>query len=125
MFARLAIFSTLAILAAAMPGGGGEPTKTVTITAPPSGTQPASQCNTGDLQCCNSVQSGDAPAVTTLLGLLGVVVQGVVANVGLTCDPISVIGLGSNSCNQEPVCCENNNFNGLISLGCSPVNLNL
>ncbi|EJD01684.1 fungal hydrophobin [Fomitiporia mediterranea MF3/22] len=111
---------------------GGEPTtkpattSTVTVTAPAStSTQPASQCNTGDLQCCNSVQSSDSSGLAGLLSLLGVVLQGVAVPVGLTCDPISVIGLGSNSCSAQPVCCSNNNFNGVIALGCTPVNLNL
>lgn len=71
------------------------PTTTVTVTAPAStATQPASQCNTGDIQCCQSVQSSSSPAAAGLLGLLGVVVQGVAVPVGLTCDPISVIGVG-------------------------------
>ncbi|EJC98287.1 hydrophobin-315, partial [Fomitiporia mediterranea MF3/22] len=86
---------------------------------------PASQCNTGPIQCCNSVTSPDDPAASTLLGLLGVVVQGVDVLVGITCSPISVIGVGGNSCNAQPVCCENNSFNGLIAIGCVPVNINL
>ncbi|EGO03363.1 hypothetical protein SERLA73DRAFT_45878, partial [Serpula lacrymans var. lacrymans S7.3] len=90
-------------------------------------TQPASQCNTGPVQCCDSVQAvGFAPAVTTLLGLLGIVLSSVDVLVGLTCSPLSVVGVGSGAtCSAEPVCCEDNSFNGLISLGCSPVNLNL
>jgi len=125
MFASLAAFSTFAILAAAMPNGG-QPTKTVTVTvtAPPSGTQPASQCNTGPVQCCNSVVSQDNAAASTLLSLLGIVLQGVTADVGLTCSPLSVVGVGSGAvCNASPVCCQNNDFSALIAIGCSPVNI--
>ncbi|KAF5348085.1 hypothetical protein D9758_010062 [Tetrapyrgos nigripes] len=86
---------------------------------------PASQCNTGNLQCCNSVQSSNTGLVSGLLGLLGVVLGAVDAQVGVTCSPISVIGVGGNSCTAQPVCCENNSFNGIVALGCSPVNLNL
>ncbi|KAF8154240.1 hydrophobin-251 [Crassisporium funariophilum] len=91
----------------------------------PPATTPASQCNTGDLQCCNSAQAANSAAVAPLLGLLGIVVQDVTALVGLTCSPISVIGIAGNSCSAQPVCCSNNSFNGLVALGCTPVNLNL
>ena len=53
-------------------------------------------CSTGPIQCCNSVQSASDPATALLLGLLGIVVQGVNVDVGLTCSPITVIGVGSN-----------------------------
>ncbi|KAF8875137.1 hypothetical protein BD779DRAFT_1678405 [Infundibulicybe gibba] len=43
----------------------------------------------------------------------------------MTCSPISAIGLGGNSCSAQPVCCSNNSFNGIVALGCTPVNLNL
>ncbi|KAF6749982.1 fungal hydrophobin [Ephemerocybe angulata] len=86
---------------------------------------PASQCNTGPIQCCNSLQAANTPAVSTLLGLLGIVVQPITALVGLTCSPISIIGLPGNSCSAQPVCCTNNSFNGLVAIGCTPVNINL
>ncbi|KAF5361841.1 hypothetical protein D9756_002077 [Leucocoprinus leucothites] len=88
-------------------------------------TMPASQCNTGPIQCCDSAQAATSPAVTTLAAALGVVVQGVTGLVGLTCSPIDIIGVGGNSCTAQPVCCTGNNFQGLIVLGCTPVNLNL
>ncbi|KAK7460567.1 hypothetical protein VKT23_009288 [Stygiomarasmius scandens] len=94
--------------------GGGDP-----------GNGSAGQCNTGPIQCCNSVQSASSNAASTLLGLLGIVVQDLNVLVGLDCNPIGVIGIGGNSCTAQPVCCENNNFNGIVSLGCTPVNLNL
>ncbi|KAF5348044.1 hypothetical protein D9758_010071 [Tetrapyrgos nigripes] len=83
------------------------------------------QCNTGSLQCCNSVQSGSSSTATTLAGLLGIVIGDITAQVGITCTPISVIGVGGNSCTAQPVCCTNNSFNGVIALGCTPININL
>ncbi|OBZ77990.1 Fruiting body protein SC3 [Grifola frondosa] len=100
-----------------------EATTTVTVTATaPASTESAGSCNVGDLQCCNSVESASSPAATTLLGLLGIVVDGLDVLLGLGCSPISVIGVGSGSaCDASPVCCENNNVGGLISIGCVPV----
>ena len=47
--------------------------------------------------------------MSKLLGLLGVVVQGVDALVGLSCTPISIIGVDSGaSCSGTAVCCQNN-----------------
>ncbi|KAL5523252.1 SC3_2 [Sanghuangporus sanghuang] len=100
-------------------------TTTVTVTATATATEPASQCNTGPIQCCDSVQSADSFTISTLLGLLGIVLEDLDVLVGLTCDPISVVGVGSSGCDAHPVCCENNDFNGLISIGCVPVNIEL
>ncbi|TFK65630.1 fungal hydrophobin [Pluteus cervinus] len=82
-------------------------------------------CNTGSTQCCNSVQSLQSTSVTQLAGLLGLDLGGLTGLVGLTCSPLSALGLGANSCSQQPVCCTGNTFSGLLSLGCSPLNLNL
>ncbi|KAI0669388.1 fungal hydrophobin, partial [Trametes maxima] len=81
-------------------------------------------CSTGDIQCCESISKADSAAASKVLGLLGVVVQDVNAIVGLNCSPISVVGVGSgNACSANTVCCENNSFGGLISIGCLPVTL--
>ncbi|KAK0200366.1 hydrophobin-251 [Desarmillaria ectypa] len=93
---------------------------TSVMSAPASG----SQCNTGDIQCCNSMQSASNPGVATLLGLLGLVLDPN-TNVGVTCSPITVIGVSGTNCASQPVCCENNNFNGLVALGCTPINISL
>ncbi|KIJ43462.1 hypothetical protein M422DRAFT_169939, partial [Sphaerobolus stellatus SS14] len=82
----------------------------------------------GNAQCCNSTAKATDPAATKILGLLGVVVQGVDVLVGLGCTPITVmqvehgVGQGAN-CAQQPVCCQNNNFNGVINIGCTPISL--
>lgn len=41
-----------------------------------------------------------------LLGLLGVVVEGVDVLLGVNCSPISVIGVGGGNCDSNVVCCE-------------------
>ncbi|KIJ62692.1 hypothetical protein HYDPIDRAFT_114369 [Hydnomerulius pinastri MD-312] len=85
-----------------------------------------SQCNTGPIQCCNSVQQ--ASQVSNLESLCGITQAdaGVLGLVGLGCTPITVVGTGS-ACNaqQQPVCCTHNDFKGDVTLGCSPVNINV
>lgn len=79
MFAKLFTLSALAILAVATPAPA------------------ADACDTGALQCCQSVQPGGSPAVAPILKSIGVVVQDVNIPVGVTCSPISVVGVGSGS----------------------------
>ncbi|KAJ2913203.1 hypothetical protein MD484_g7219, partial [Candolleomyces efflorescens] len=114
-FKALVALSLAAVAVAAPGGGGGSPPTPI----------PASQCNTGPIQCCNSVQSAGAPAVTALFALLGIAAQDVNVPVGVTCSPISIIGLPGNSCSAQTVCCENNSFNGVVAIGCTPININL
>nr|ABB84487.1 HGFI [Grifola frondosa]ABO42329.1 hydrophobin [Grifola frondosa] len=107
MFSKLAIFATaaFAVLAAATPVR-------------------RQQCTTGQLQCCESTSTANDPATSELLGLIGVVISDVDALVGLTCSPISVIGVGSGSaCTANPVCCDSSPIGGLVSIGCVPVNV--
>ncbi|KAI0628645.1 hydrophobin [Trametes polyzona] len=107
MFAKTAIFTTAVFTALAA------------ATPVPQG---SASCNTGPINCCQDVRSANDTSVTTLLGLLGVVVQDLTASVGLQCSPINVIGAASgNACSATPVCCENNNVGGLISIGCVPI----
>ncbi|KAF8985755.1 fungal hydrophobin-domain-containing protein [Cyathus striatus] len=86
---------------------------------------PASDCDTGDLQCCDTTGTTTTPSIATLLTLLGIVVPDITALIGATCSPISAVGLGGNSCTVQPVCCTNNSFNSVVALGCTPINLNL
>ena len=74
MFSKL---FTLSVLAAA------------TANALPQTPSPQ-QCNTGSIQCCESVQNASDPGVANVLGALGVILQDIDALIGLTCSPISV-----------------------------------
>ncbi|KAH7879470.1 hydrophobin 1 [Lentinula edodes] len=97
--------------------GGGTTTVTVTASSPTT-TVTKSQCSTGDQKCCQSVQNSSAAGVSSLLGLLGIVLSGTDVPVGLTCLPI--VG---GACQSQAVCCTDNSYGNLISLGCSPLQL--
>ncbi|KAI0700336.1 fungal hydrophobin-domain-containing protein [Cytidiella melzeri] len=100
-------------------------TETVTVTAAgPTTTVSAGNCNTGPIQCCQSTEAATSPIGSLLLGLLGIVVDGIDVLLGIDCSPITVIGIGSGSaCSASPVCCEDNAVGGLISIGCIPITL--
>ncbi|KAI0826604.1 fungal hydrophobin-domain-containing protein [Trametes gibbosa] len=110
---------SLALLAAAMPGGTPPPpTTTITATALPP-TPTGDLCSTGSLQCCQSIGGADNPVIGLILGLLGIVIDGVDVLLGLQCSPIKIVGLGDDpACAANVVCCENNSIGGLISIGC-------
>jgi len=107
--------------------GNGSPTypptaPSTTVTVEPAPTT-VSQCNTGPVQCCNSVQPASSEAAAGIIGLLGIVLQNANVLVGLQCSPLNVVGLGGSTCKSQAVCCQNNTYNGLINIGCSPINL--
>ncbi|KAF8958716.1 hydrophobin, partial [Flammula alnicola] len=83
-------------------------------------------CNTGPVQCCNQLMDSKSEQATLLASLIGLDLGAITGQVGAQCSPITAIGVGSGaSCSSQPVCCSNNSFNGLIAVGCSPVNLGL
>ncbi|KAJ3748112.1 hydrophobin 2 [Lentinula detonsa] len=93
------------------------------VATPTTRNEPASSCTTGPIQCCNTVEPASSSAAASILGLLGIVLQDLTVDVGLTCTPITVIGTSEGSCSAEAVCCEDNSHGGLISIGCAPVSL--
>ncbi|KAK0218794.1 hydrophobin-251 [Armillaria fumosa] len=115
MFVRISAYAALALpflsLASALPA------TTTTVGG--------GSCNTGSVQCCKSVQDASSSPIQSLLGLLNIPIGDITAQVGLTCSPITLIGLGTTQCVNQPVCCTGNNFNGLIALGCTPINIGL
>ncbi|KAG1733345.1 fungal hydrophobin [Suillus paluster] len=82
------------------------------------------QCNTGSISCCNSSTStSNWNSASKILGLVPVVAD-VTALVGLGCSGVTVVGTSS-SCqaNQQPLCCSGNKYNGLVNIGCTPINV--
>ncbi|KAL4071865.1 fungal hydrophobin-domain-containing protein [Scleroderma citrinum] len=85
-----------------------------------------SNCNTGSLNCCNTVQSTNNPQTSQVFGLLGIPVDSLNGNIGFNCVPITPIGIGQGaSCEQNPVCCQGNQAGGLIGINCAPISLNV
>ncbi|KAJ3521001.1 hypothetical protein NMY22_g4154 [Coprinellus aureogranulatus] len=97
-----------------------------TFAAAAPGAQAAAQCNTGTIQCCNSAQDVKTLSHEHSLAyqLIGIDVGSITGMIGANCSPLSVIGLAGNSCSSQPVCCSDNKFNGLIAVGCTPININ-
>lgn len=83
MFSKIALFSVSVLVAIA--------------TANPLESRQTSQCNTGTLQCCNSVQSANSPQAIQAISLLGLILGPIIGQVGLGCSPINVVGLSQNS----------------------------
>jgi len=112
-----------------------------TIGTPPSDPgKGQGQCSTGNQHCCNSVQKAGDARSTGLLGSLGLNLDPNVL-IGTNCSPLSGVGISSNSwcvyswhhsfhiivdffhcvhSSQQPVCCNDNHFNGLVVVGCTP-----
>ncbi|KAH9923698.1 fungal hydrophobin [Epithele typhae] len=81
-------------------------------------------CSTAPIQCCQTTTTAGSAAGTSILDSIGVVVQDVNVLLGLTCSPISVVGVGSgDACDAQAVCCQDNSHGGLVSIGCVPVTL--
>ncbi|KAI9928478.1 hypothetical protein ASPWEDRAFT_38665 [Aspergillus wentii DTO 134E9] len=74
-----------------------------------------SPCDQKSFQCCSQVVNPSSPAASALIGLLGISAP-TSGEVGLTCSPLSGTG---DSCDQKPVCCDDNSYNGIIALGCT------
>ncbi len=92
--------SFLPILAVATPWGSPttteKPPATTTVTVTSTATAPVTQCNTGSINCCQTVEPANSPSSVVLLGLLGIVLTDLDVLVGLTCTPITV-GAGGSS----------------------------
>ncbi|KAF8154763.1 type 1 hydrophobin [Crassisporium funariophilum] len=110
------MFSKLAILVATM---------AVFVAAAPS-PQVTDSCNTGPVQCCNQMLEAEDEHYDIITALLSLDVASITGQIGLSCTPITAIGVGSGAnCNSSPVCCSDNQFNGLVAVGCTPVNIGL
>ncbi|KAF7437391.1 hypothetical protein PC9H_004230 [Pleurotus ostreatus] len=109
MFAQSFIITALAALA----------------VASPLQVRTSDKCNTGTVHCCNSMKKSDSADISKIASLLQLDVKGVVGDVGLQCSPlVSLVGGGS-KCSGQTVCCDQTKFNGLVNIGCSPINVGL
>lgn len=99
-------------------------TQTVTATtyAPVPTPMPASLCPPPDLWCCNNTQPVNGGIIAPLLAILGIVVVPITTLCGAGCTSINYLGIGAGGmCTAQPVCCQYNNFSGVVVIGCIPV----
>ncbi|KAG6380243.1 hypothetical protein JVT61DRAFT_8335 [Boletus reticuloceps] len=76
------------------------------LSRPPSRLATSNTCNSGSVNCCQSVQS-----IIELFGYLGIPLPGGNTQIGLTCSPVTVGGTSTGSiCTQQTVCCTGNSF---------------
>ncbi|KAF8351978.1 hydrophobin [Amanita rubescens] len=87
----------------------------------PSSTPP-STCSTGSQQCCDTLSTTSDPFVETIASSINALLPGVNVPVGLGCTPLASL-LGGGGCTAQVACCDHDNFNGLIVIGCSPINV--
>ncbi|PKX91099.1 hydrophobin family protein [Aspergillus novofumigatus IBT 16806] len=83
----------------------------------------AQTCSAVNKKCCQQLQNAkslNADALS-LLRLLNVDVNTLTGSVGLTCNPGTNIVSGS--CDAKAACCTGNNYNGVIVLGCTQIQL--
>ncbi|KAG1732721.1 hydrophobin [Suillus lakei] len=103
MFVRLLSITSLSLLA---------------IANPLARRDTSSQCDTGNIQCCLQTQTVSFVRCLSTSIFLG--------HVGLGCSPITVVGAGTGAaCSQQPLCCSDNQYEGLINIGCTPINIYL
>ncbi|KIJ21244.1 fungal hydrophobin [Paxillus involutus ATCC 200175] len=82
------------------------------------------KCNTGSPFCCDSTYTNDPTKLASLSKSLGIALPSVTGLIALTCTPITGLGTSTGAvCNQKPVCCTDNGYNGVVNLGCSPLDL--
>ncbi|TFK38684.1 hypothetical protein BDQ12DRAFT_665941 [Crucibulum laeve] len=76
-----------------------------------------SQCNTGHLQCCNSIVASN-----DLTYQMCTLIQGIGAGSFVGDNSyVGFIGVGGTSCTSQLVCCQDNNWGGVFAFGCIPV----
>ncbi|KAF8836399.1 hydrophobin [Paxillus ammoniavirescens] len=99
---------------------------TFAVAAPPA-PQPQDgqpKCDTGSPMCCDSTSTNDPAKLASLSESLGIALPSITGLIGLTCTPITGLGTGTGAvCTQKPVCCTDNDYNGVVNLGCSPLDL--
>ncbi|KAH9927575.1 uncharacterized protein B0H18DRAFT_1118383 [Fomitopsis serialis] len=83
----------------------------------------SSSCSAGPVLCCDSVESANnlSSNTTSTLGALGISVGDLLNDIGVGCSSLS----GGADCPTKTLCCEDNTFSGLVSLGCSDVGAGL
>ncbi|EMD35900.1 hypothetical protein CERSUDRAFT_96125 [Gelatoporia subvermispora B] len=84
-----------------------------------------SECQPAQVQCCDTMAPGDSDHMRAVGKALKMNVDES-KWYGTGCSQSGLLGLGGGtSCTTSPMCCEGNDFGGLIGLGCLPISIDL
>ncbi|KAI0930637.1 hypothetical protein AcV5_007300 [Taiwanofungus camphoratus] len=112
MMFRAFLALTFALSALATPGGSD------------GGSNP-SQCDSGTILCCDNVAPASCDTVKPMLSALKIQVDDDSTPIGTGCGSGGLLGIGGgSSCTNTPVCCQDNYF-GLIGIGCTSIPINI
>ncbi|KIK62266.1 hypothetical protein GYMLUDRAFT_42203 [Collybiopsis luxurians FD-317 M1] len=95
----------------------------VTLTSAEQGgiCEPAANCITGGGPlCCETLTKASSSIADPILASHDIILPTLDINIALSCTNIVP---GSSTCDGQAVCCELNNFDGIIAIGCNPVQL--
>ncbi|KAH6890149.1 fungal hydrophobin-domain-containing protein [Coprinopsis sp. MPI-PUGE-AT-0042] len=114
MFAHLTLFAFAVTLLSGA----------IAIPTPSEPPKALGRCNGGELQCCFKAQ--DPHSLDWEARMIASLVKADVGSasglVGTHCTGINSLAVDSGSeCTLQKVCCSNNSFNGLVAMGCTPI----
>ncbi|TEB26482.1 hypothetical protein FA13DRAFT_1737413 [Coprinellus micaceus] len=88
------------------------------------------QCEEGKPACCSLIAMDNNTLLGPILNAVGGVAEDLLALLGKTglighgCTPINALGLTQNGgCANQPVCCTDKEYKGLIVAACSPIKI--
>ncbi|PVF92938.1 fungal hydrophobin [Serendipita vermifera] len=78
-------------------------------------------CNVEQEYCCDQTYDSSDKNALSMFSWIGIVAPVEGPMVGVQCNPIVNIIGGVKGCQANAVCCSQNNFNGLVNVGCNSI----
>ncbi|KAF4581591.1 hypothetical protein EYR40_009874 [Pleurotus pulmonarius] len=97
----------------------------VAVASPLAARTDSYECSTGPVKCCNNMESHQSAKADLIASLLSLDLGGITGQLSLQCSPVASLLGGGPKCSGQTVCCKDTKFNGLVNIGCTPINIGL